>query len=244
MLRILRETFLLLTFQNVRIDVHTRPLAYMLVAIGFAWLAGIGRFWDHPSADWYEYAGLRSVAYIFVLSTVIYLVVWPLRLARWNWLAVFVFVGLTSPLAWLYAIPVERFTGMARARALNVQFLSVVALWRVTLYGLFLWRYAKLRQFAFIAALFAPLAIILFALVALNLEHAVFEIMAGIERERSPEEITADQRYAVVNMLFMVSVLTLPFWLIAYMTGVYTSTRSQQNLSDASENTETSVSKR
>ena len=228
MWRIISETFRLLTFQNVRMDVRSRPWAYALIAVGFAWLAGIGRFWDHPSADWYEYAGLRSVAYIFILTAILYVVVWPLRVGRWRWLDIFVFVGLTSPLAWLYAIPVERFVDIQTARNMNINFLMVVALWRVALYGTFLWRYAGLRKAAFLAAWLAPLAIILFALVSLNLENAVFEIMAGIERERSDAEILADQRYGAVNALFFLSVLTVPVWGLAYLGGVFESSTTRK----------------
>jgi len=215
------ETVRLLTFRNVKIDTTSSPLAYGLWVIGLAWLAGIGRYWDHPSPSLFELSGLRSVAYIFILSTILYLIVWPLKRKRWSWLAVFVFVGLTSPLAWLYAVPVERFTSASTAITLNVRFLMVVALWRVALYGVFLWRYAGLRHASFIAALLAPLAIILFALVALNLENAIFEIMAGIERERTPDQELSDSRFLVVNFLFVFSLITVPLWVIAYVTSLY-----------------------
>jgi len=215
------ETTKLLTFRNVKIDTSSSPIAYGLWAITLAWIAGIGRYWDHPSPSVFEISGLRSVAYIFVLSTILYLIVWPLKRKRWSWFAVFVFVGLTSPLAWLYAVPVERFTSASTAIALNVRFLMVVALWRVALYGTFLWRYAGLRHSSFIAALLAPLAIILFALVALNLENAIFEIMAGIEPERTPNQEISDSRFMAVNVLFVFSLITVPVWVIAYCAGLY-----------------------
>lgn len=97
----------------------------------------------------------------------------------------------------------------------------IVALWRVALYGTFLWRYAGLRHSSFIAALLAPLAIILFALVALNLENAIFEIMAGIERERTPDQEMSDSRFMVVNLLFVFSLITVPIWVMAYGKGLY-----------------------
>lgn len=218
---LISKTFLFLAFRNVKIDIPTRPITYGLWVILLAWIAGIGRYWDHPSPSLFELSGLRSVAYIFVLSTVLYLIVWPLKRKRWSWLAVFVFVGLTSPLAWLYAIPVERFTSAGTAITLNVRFLMLVALWRVALYGTFLWRYAGLRHSSFIAALLAPLALILFALVALNLENAIFEIMAGIEQERTPDQEISDSRFVVVNLLFIFSVITVPVWIVAYIIGLY-----------------------
>ncbi|WP_427452356.1 hypothetical protein [Litorimonas sp. WD9-15] len=218
--RIISETVKFLTFRNVKFNIPSNPKAYFLTAILFAWIAGVGRYWDHPSADWYQYAGLRSIAYIFILSTVLYVIVWPLRRERWHWLSVFVFVGLTSPLAWLYAIPVEQFTAPQTAIQINLRFLMVVALWRIALYGMFLWRYAGLRNASFVAALLAPLALILFALVALNLEDAIFEIMAGIERERTPEQDLADARFGIVNVLFVFSLITVPVWLLAYLIGL------------------------
>ncbi len=96
----------------------------------------------------------------------------------------------------------------------------VVALWRIALYGMFLWRYAGLRNASFVAALLAPLALILFALVALNLEDAIFEIMAGIERERTPEQDLADARFGIVNVLFVFSLITVPVWLLTYLIGL------------------------
>ena len=215
------QTLSLLAFRDVKIDSNSRPLAYGLWAISLAWVAGIGRYWDHPSPSLFELSGLRSVCYIFILSTVLYLIVWPIKRNRWSWLAVFVFVGLTSPLAWLYALPVERFTEASTAITLNVRFLMVVALWRVLLYGAFLWRYAGLRRSSFVAAWLAPLAIILFILVALNLEDAIFEIMAGIERERTPDEVISDSRFMAVNVLFVFSILTVPIWVIAYALSLY-----------------------
>jgi len=109
----------------------------------------------------------------------------------------------------------------SNAITLNVRFLMLVALWRVALYATFLWRYAGLRKASFTAALLAPLAIILFALVALNLENAVFEIMAGIETERTPDQELSNSRYMIVNLLFMLSVLTVPLWVVAYLKGLY-----------------------
>lgn len=44
-------------------------------------------------------------------------------------------VWLTAPVAWLYAVPVERWTPPVEAAKLNVAFLAVVATWRVVLMG-------------------------------------------------------------------------------------------------------------
>jgi len=105
-----------------------------MAGIAFAWIAGMGRNWDHPSAHIWQYAGLGSVAYIFVLAAIIWLIVLPIRPEKWSYLSVLTFVGLTSPLDWLYAIPVERMTTMDFAISANMWFLAIVAFWRVALY--------------------------------------------------------------------------------------------------------------
>ena len=43
------------------------------------WAAGIGRYWDHPSAEYWQYLGAGSISYIFGLSLLLYLIVRPLR---------------------------------------------------------------------------------------------------------------------------------------------------------------------
>jgi len=58
-------------------------------------------------------------------------------------------------------------------------------------------------------------------LVALNLENAIFEIMAGIERERTPDQELSDSRFLIVNVLFVFSLITVPIWAIAYIAGLY-----------------------
>ena len=40
---------------------------------------------------------------------------------------------MTAPIAWLYAIPVERFFGSYSAAVANITLLGVVSLWRVLL---------------------------------------------------------------------------------------------------------------
>lgn len=215
-----KETVKLLAFQNVKIDIQRHGWAFLTLAITFAWLAGLGRYWDHPSARAWQYWGLGSVAYIFALATILYLVIWPLKPKRWDWLAILVFIGLTSPLAWLYAIPVERFLPAQTAKMLNINFLAIVALWRVILYVLFLMRYAGLRGLGLTAAIFMPLVLIIIGLSMLNLEHAIFEVMAGIEQERSEVEDIHDRNYGTIVLLSVLSFLSLPIWIFIYILAI------------------------
>lgn len=207
----------LLLFRPVgrEIDDYRWPLlAYGFTAV---WLAGIGRYWDHPHAQWWQYAGLSSLIYVLILGSLLYLIVLPLRPRRWESTQMLVFLGLTAMPAWLYAIPVERFVSMDTAQGLNVLFLAIVAAWRVALYAHFLRTYAELpRSLVGIATLLSVSAIIV-ALAWLNLEHVVFQIMAGLH---DPVISAHDSAYFVVLVLSVIAWVLLPFLLLAYVSVV------------------------
>lgn len=210
---ILRQEWRLLTFREARIDLVNYKYGFLAFALVATWVAGIGRYWDHPGAQWWQYAGLGSVAYIGILSFLLWLIVLPLRPKHWSFLGVFIFVGLTAPPAWLYAIPVERFMPLQAAATTNLWFLLVVAIWRVALYGVFLKRAAGLSGLALLSALLLPLAAIVSVLAMLNLEQAVFEIMGGLDREPT----AADKSYLVVILLSVISYVASPVLLIIYI---------------------------
>jgi hypothetical protein len=211
LLEILKDEWRLLTFRSIGPGVRTRYWAYLAFGLAFTWLAGIGRYWDNPRAQLWQQLGLGSLIYVFVLSFLLWVIVWPLRPSNWTWRNLLLFVTLTSPPAVLYAIPVERFMDADGARLSNMLFLAVVAIWRVALYWNFLRGPARLPAGASFVALLLPLALIVVALSVFNLEHAVFEIMAGIAPGTS-----ADAAYFVVLVLSLFSVLGAPFILIAY----------------------------
>jgi hypothetical protein len=210
---ILRQEWRLLTFREARIDLVNYKYGFLSFALIATWIAGIGRYWDHPDAQWWQYAGLGSVVYIGVLSLLLWLIVLPLRPKHWSYLGVFVFVGLTAPPAWLYAIPVERYISLEAAAITNMWFLLIVATWRVALYGVFLKRAAGLSGLALLSALLLPLAAIVSVLAFLNLEQAVFEIMGGLDRAPT----AGDKAYMVVFLLSAFSYLAAPVLLIIYI---------------------------
>lgn len=213
------QEFRLITFQSVDIDLETQKYWFLGFSILATWLAGIGRYWDHPSAQWWQYAGLGSVIYVFSLTLFLWVIVKPLRPKNWSILSVYIFVGLTSPLAWLYAIPVEKFTSFDTASSLNMIFLLIVAVWRVGLYGKYLFVVANLRGVSWLSALFLPLVVIVTALSMLNLENAVFEIMGGTGREST----SGDKAYITVLVLTYFSAFALPVFLVGYLIGIYQS---------------------
>jgi len=223
---IIRQEWLLLTFRETRIDFSRHQAAFLVFALVATWLAGIGRYWDHPNAHWWQYAGLGSIAYIMILSLLLWFVVLPLRPKHWSYLTVLIFVGLTAPPAWLYAVPVERFMSLELATTINMLFLLIVAVWRVALYGVFLRRAANLSGLAWTVALFLPLALIVTALAMLNLEHAVFEIMGGL----AAEPTSSDKAYVVVIVLSVVSFVTAPVLFVGYLFACYRTAKQIKSL--------------
>ena len=198
---------------------------HLLYGVILAWIAGIGRYWDNPRAALWQHLGLGSVAYVFALGAFLFLLLWPLRPDNWNFPRLVTMLAFTSPLAFLYALPVERWIGPDDARTLNGWFLFIVALWRVIIYGVFLGHVARLSPLSWFVALFLPLASIVAALASLNLEHAVFEFMAGL-RER--EHTSADGAYALVIALAYLSVLASPFLLLLYLCAIFNAWRTHK----------------
>jgi hypothetical protein len=208
----------LLSFRQLKLDLANFN-AYLLHGLLITWLCGIGRYWDNPRADLWQYLGLGSVAYIFILAGLLWLLILPLKPAHWSYRNVLLFISLTSLPALLYAIPVERFMSMEHAQWTNVWFLGIVATWRVALLFVYLKRVAQLPVTTVLIATFLPLTLIITALTTLNLEHVVFNIMAGLD---SHEESANDAAYNILFLLTWFSVLAFPFLLFGYVHAIFT----------------------
>jgi len=137
----------------------------------------------------------------------------PLKPANWGYKNVLLFVSLTSPPAILYAIPVERFMSLQAAQLANVWFLAVVATWRVALLLKYLKSVAGLSGLCVFVATLLPLTLIVTVLAALNLEHVVFRIMAGLENH---ERSANDSAYMVLLVTTYFSVIASPVLLSLY----------------------------
>jgi len=211
-----------LTFRRPAGAIGEHWRRYVAVGSFFTWLAGVGRYWDNPRATWWQHAGLGSVAYVFLLALIVWLMLLPLRPRRWSYASVLTFITLTSLPALLYAIPVEQFMSLQRAQVVNAWFLAIVATWRVLLMVVFLRRVAALSGAAIVVGSLLPIVLIVVTLTALNLEHVVFSIMAGVR----PEDVSGNDRaYGVVTMLALLSVLAAPFLGAAYLWLVYRARR-------------------
>lgn len=201
----------LLLFRPVDLDLDRYQSQYLGWGLLITWLAGVGRYWDHPSASLPQYMGLGSIAYVFVLALLIWGVAAPLKPKRWTYVHVLVFVMMTSLPALLYAIPVERFMSLPSAQLTNMLFLAIVAAWRVAMLLRFLITSAGLSAAATFVAGLLPLALIVTLLTFLNLERAVFDIMGGLR-----EQTQYDAAYGVLVMITVVAWLASPVLLIAY----------------------------
>lgn len=203
-----------LFFRSVKPDLNSLGNYYLALGIITAWLAGVGRYWDHPKAELWQYFGLGSLAYIFILALILWLIIKPLKPENWSYKGVLIFVGMTSPPAILYAIPVERYFTLSTASMMNVWFLAIVATWRVILLFQYLKRAARLSGFTIVIAALLPLSIIVTTLTALNLEHVVFKIMAGLTED---ERTANDAAYSILFMITFFSTIASPVLLLTYI---------------------------
>ena len=212
MKNILRTTgkVLSLRFSKSDLDFSWSTLIFGLLC---TWLVGIGRYWDHPDPHLLQRLGVGSLIYVVALSLVLWILLLPLRLTDLSYRHLLTLITLTSPPAILYATPVERFLPLETAQSVNAWFLGIVALWRVSIYLRYLLVHLKAPPGTAFVAGFLPLCGIVFALTVLNLEKAVFEIMAGMEPTPGTSN---DAAYASLFMLSFLSLYAAPVLLICY----------------------------
>lgn len=197
---------------------------YLVPGLLATWLAGMGRHWDHPAARPLERLGVGSLVYVFALSAFLWLLTAPLRPARWRYVQVLTLVTLTSPPAWLYAIPVERFLSLNGALEANVLLLGVVAVWRVGLLMTIFLRYGGLPALSTIVATLLPLTAIVASLYSLSLDAIVYDVMAGFRSTYTPESGV----YVVLQLLTGLSMLVAGPLVLAYLALVVARFRGHQ----------------
>ena len=210
----LKDEYRLLTFRAPSTSIREHPRAYLAFGLVLTWAAGVGRYWDSTEAMLWQHLGLGSLAYVFVLALVLWLLVAPLGPKNWTYRNVLLFVALTSPPALLYAVPVEMWVSPATALAINSGFLAIVAAWRVALLVVFLKRAAGLRGSTILVATLLPLALIVDGLAFLNLGHLVYETMAGL---RGAAGLSSGTEYGIVKFICTVSALITPVLLACYV---------------------------
>lgn len=220
-LEVLKTQLSFLFFKQVKPNLEKYQKEYLVMVLSFTALAGMGRYWDNPRAHWWQLIGLGSLMYLFIMTFFLWAIIYPLRPQNWSYRNVLIFVGMTSPPAILYAIPVEKFMSMKEAQSINVYFLGIVALWRMVLLFRYLSHSAKLSSIYILVAGSLPIVLIVAGLTFLNLEHVVFSIMGGLR----PEDVSGnDGTYFVLLLITYSSLFVAPILLLIY--GVLCVTRS------------------
>lgn len=182
--------------------------------------AGFAREYDGQDLLHEPWHALRPLAASLVLGTVLFLMIQFLAEGKSDEGAenkrgfhtcYMSFIGLywmTAPMAWLYAIPYERFMSPVDAVEANLWTLAFVALWRIILisrvisvvYGV------AFAACAFLVMLFAD--VVVFA--AVNLAPTpVIDVMGGL-RQSEQDQLVA----GISFMTLVLSVLTAPVWII------------------------------
>jgi len=127
------------------------------------------------------------------------------------WVWYWKFLGLywaTAPLAWIYAIPVERFMTPGNATRANFLFLAIVSVWRVSLMTRVisvLWNMNPVAAF-WTVMLFADSV----AIAAVNLvPHPVFDVMGGVR--------LSERELFIQEAILVISVGAYLSWLVGLL---------------------------
>lgn len=179
--------------------------------------AGFAREYDGEDL-WHEpwHLGIPLAASLATSFLLFLLVCFAGGLSRWR-VGTFAteygrFLGLywmTAPLAWLYAIPVERWMSAAEATQANLSLLGLVALWRVVLMIRIITVVYSTRWYTalFVVMFFADT--VMLTLLFLT-PLPVFEIMGGVRLSASEQIILSASLTARV-----LGAITWPLWFIA-----------------------------
>jgi hypothetical protein len=127
--------------QRDAIQVVAKSRDALWVGLVFVLSAGLAREFDGEyllREPWYALLPLgASLATSLVLYAIIYLAARRSQGTKLRWWAGYrtflTFYWMTAPLAWLYALPVERFMTPGQATQANLSLLAIVSIWRVLL---------------------------------------------------------------------------------------------------------------
>jgi hypothetical protein len=224
---VVRDAGRLLSFHSTRDEMERFGGAHLALGLGFTWLVGMGRWWDDPTASALQKSGVGSLAYVFALSLVLFVIALPLGPRAWSYRHVLTFVSLTSPPAALYAIPVEQWVSLEAATTLNLIFLLIVATWRIGLLVFYFLRYAALAWWKVIATTLLPLSGIVVGLTVLNLERGIIQIMGGL-RDPTAED---DAAGVVAFLAFAGFFASVPLVLL-YLAGIADTMRARRRVGE------------
>jgi len=185
--------------------------------------AGIAREYDGEDLLSEPWQLLIPLVASFATATLLFSGLWLISASTYRrlppivrpYLAFLSLYWLTAPMAWLYAIPVERFLDERSAAQANLVLLGVVSVWRVALI-------TRVVVVLFgVRAYMAWLPVMLFAdTVALGARYAMqvplIQIMGGIHLSTTDAVLQEG-----TLLLVAVGTLTYPVWLIGSMLVAY-----------------------
>jgi hypothetical protein len=212
---LLRTLVRVLTLRASGDEIDALGWRHFALGMACAILAGIGRHWDYPPAPPAAKFGLASAAYAVVFATVMWPFIALLGPDRWEWRKCATFVALTSPPAWLYAIPVELWLNPNDAARVNYVFLAAVAIWRLLLLAVYIPRYTGLDWWARFVGWSTPLVVSLGGLFAFGLFDEVANFMAGARQ--TPRDLAAVLWIGFFAFLFLP--LALFLYLLKWLRG-------------------------
>ncbi len=214
-----------LTFRVRSEDVADYGWWHFAIGLALTVLAGVGRWWDDPSAVVPQRIGLASLIYVFMLSLWLWAFAAPLANGAVHLGQIVVYVMMTSPVALLYALPVERWNTPQEAALLNVQLLGLVATWRIAMYLLFLKRAAQLTWFRTLSAAMLPIALVICALNLARISDEVARGMGGVRESTIPQP--AEQ---ALDLVFTTAWLVFPVALVCWLWAVISEMRGVSDL--------------
>lgn len=209
---LLRTNLRVLTFQATKEELQALGPSHLKWGLFWTWIAGLGRYWDHPNPYLIQRLGLGSLIYVVVFTAFMWAALWPLRPQGHSFQRLLTYVCLVSPPALLYAIPVEKFMSLEGATQANIAFLAMVAIWRLALLFRFLRAGCGMNRLRTFVGALLPMMVIIAALALLNLERAVFNIMGGLTRGTAN-----DGAYLVILLLSLISVYAFPVFLLTFL---------------------------
>jgi len=179
-------------------------LNWIHFCIGFlsTWMVGIARNWDYPTATIFAKLGLASLAYIFFMALFLFLFAWPPSTKKQSYFKVLTVVAMTAPPGLIYGIPVEQMMALEDAQAMNLGFLFLVALWRVSLVFHFFRVGCQNRPGLSFSILLIPILLLIIALVQTGRAGYVLQLMGGL---RSQEPSALDHVNDIVAVLYILS---------------------------------------
>ena len=220
----IRTAFRIITFRASSDELHALNVRHLILGLSCTWLVGVGRWWEDPRAGLLQHLGVGSVVYVFVLSSFLWVILWPLNPPRLSYINLLIFISLTSPPAILYALPVRHGLDLDTAQTVRLAMLGVVAAWRVALLAFYLRRGTGLSESKTTLGTIFPLAVIVFTLTVLNLDRVVFNIMGAISPAERSVNDTAYGLMVLITLLCFYAFLPL---LIIYAGVAIQSTRER-----------------